>query len=166
MLINTIATTSHKQTQKETMACSFSPYCLGMCEWTDCPGYSSGLQLETDTFRPLPQLEQLRPSPSKDQPRFPTASNESSRFKLASEQQLSELAKGLIPENTKGSTKAVCPFTHAKTVRRETTSHRFFLSLFVTCRCYSIYEHAQRWTNQVGHITVIARVARDLWLRP
>ena len=128
--------------------------------------YVTGLQLETDISRPLPQLEQLRPSSSKDQPRFPTASNESSRFKLASEQQLSELAKGLIPENTKGSTKAVCPFTHAKTVRRETTSHRFFLSLFVTCRCYSIYEHAQRWTNQVGHITVIARVARDLWLRP
>ena len=139
MLINTIATTSHKQTKKETMACSFSPYCLGMCEWT---GYSSGLQLETDTSRPLPQLEQLRPSSSKDQPRFPT---ESSCFKLASEQQLSELAKGLIPENTKGSTKAVCPFTHAKTVRRETVSHRFFLSLFVTCRCYSIYEHAQRY---------------------
>ena len=145
MLINTIATTSHKQTKKETMACSFSPYCLGMCEWTDCPGYSSGLQLKTDTSRPLPQLEQLRPSSSKDQPRFPTASNESSRFKLASEQQLSELAKGLIPENTKGSTKTVCPFTHAKTVRRETASHRFFLSLFVTCRCYSIYEHAQRY---------------------
>ena len=116
--------------------------------------------------RYFPPTSAIRAAPPKLQPRFPTASNESSRFKLASEQQLSELAKGLIPENTKGSTKAVCPFTHAKTVRRETTSHRFFLSLFVTCRCYSIYEHAQRWTNQVGHITVIAQVARDLWLRP
>ena len=32
------------------------------------------------------------------------ASNESSRFQFSSEEQLSELAKGLIPENTKGST--------------------------------------------------------------
>ena len=26
-------------------------------------------------------------------------------------------------------------------------------------------EVRDRWTNQVGHITVIARVARDLWQR-
>ena len=108
MLKNNIATITNKPTQKETrmMACSFSPYCLGMCEWTDCPGHSnaSGLQLEISPSHPLPQLEQLRPSASKDQPRLPMASNESSRFKFSSEEQLSELAKGLIPENTKGST--------------------------------------------------------------
>ena len=77
-----------------------------MCEWTDCPGHSnaSGLQLEISPSHPLPQLEQLRPSSSKDQPHLPMASNESSRFKFSSEEQLSELAKGLIPENTKGST--------------------------------------------------------------
>ena len=86
------------------MACSFSHYCLDMCEWTDCPGYSSRLQLETDTSRPLPQLEQFHPSSSKDQLRLPIASNKSSHFKISTEQQLSELAKGLIPENTKGST--------------------------------------------------------------
>ena len=33
------------------------------------------------------------------------ASNESSRFQFSSEEQLSELAKGWIPENAKGSTK-------------------------------------------------------------
>jgi hypothetical protein len=87
--------------KEEATACSFNPYCLGMCEWTDYPGYLSGLQLDADTSRPLPQPEEPRP---KDQPLLLTTSNESSRFKFASEQQLSELAKGLIPENTKGST--------------------------------------------------------------
>ena len=88
------------------MACSFSPNCLSMCEWTDCPGHSnaSGLQLERSPSHSLPQLEQLHPSSSKDQPRPPMASNESARFQFSSEEQLSELAKGLIPENTKGST--------------------------------------------------------------
>ena len=87
------------------MACSFSPYCLGMCEWTDCPGHrnASGLQLEITPSHPLPQLEQLCPSSSKDQPHHPMASNESSCFQFSSEEQLSELVKGLIPENTKGN---------------------------------------------------------------
>ena len=77
-----------------------------MCEWTDCPGHSnaSRLQLEISPSHPLPQLEQLRPSSSKDQPHLPMASNKSSRFEFSSEEQLSELAKGLIPENTKGGT--------------------------------------------------------------
>ena len=70
-----------------------------------CPGHSnaSGLQLKISPSHSFSQLKQLCPSSSKDQPRLPIASNESSRFQLSFEEQLSELAKGLITGNTKGS---------------------------------------------------------------
>ena len=41
----------------ETAACSYDPYCLGLCEWADCPG---ALQLE-DTPRPTYPLVSAPP---------------------------------------------------------------------------------------------------------
>ena len=64
--------------------------------------------------------------------------------------------------------------THTYQDSKEKNCKPSFAFLFesvcsVYSRCHSIFEHAQRlrdtcrWTNQVSHITVIARVARDLW---
>ena len=53
MLPSTIATTllTSKQTEsnESTMACSSSPLCLGMCEWTDCPGASGNGECSSHT---------------------------------------------------------------------------------------------------------------------
>ena len=45
-------------------ACSFSPYCLGMCEWTGCPGASAAATSSTFTNMELhPQMEAFQPLP-------------------------------------------------------------------------------------------------------
>ena len=64
-----------------------------MCEWTGCEG-AQGVNVE-----PRPQLLQ-------SEPLLPaTSASENQRFDFASDQQLSELSKGLIPANTSKSTK-------------------------------------------------------------
>ena len=88
-------------------ACSYDPYCLGVCEWTDCPG---ARQLE-DTPRPTYPLVSAPPPHSP--PAIASSSShfslsvqpESTRFKFATEDELSTFAKGLVPENTTRSTK-------------------------------------------------------------
>ena len=87
----------------DAQACPYDPYCLGLCEWTDCPG---ALQLD-NTPRPTNLLVSAPPSQSP-----PVASHsslsvqpESTRFKFATEEELSTFAKGLVPENTTRSTK-------------------------------------------------------------
>jgi len=69
--------------------CSYSLFCLGMCEWTDCSG-ELRLQMEA---RLLPSNE-LHPSLSSKTEPLPAQS-----FSFASDKQLSDLAKGLIPAN-------------------------------------------------------------------
>ena len=91
----------------EMAACSYDPYCLGLCEWTDCPG---ALQLE-DTPRPTYALVSAPPPHSP--PATASSSShsslsvqpESTWFKFATEEDLSTFAKGLVPENTTRSTK-------------------------------------------------------------
>ena len=104
--------------EKEELAavCPYSNHCIGMYEFTGCPGAytNSVLQLET-TLKP-------HPIPTYEQPHLSTATNEQplpststgspgpsqdglSRFKFATEQELSELAKGLAPYNTDECTK-------------------------------------------------------------
>ena len=93
----------------EMAACSYDPYCLGLCEWTDCPG---ALQLE-DTPRPTYPLVSAPPPHSP--PATASSSShsslsvqpESTRFKFATKEDLSTFAKGLVPENTTRSTKSV-----------------------------------------------------------
>ena len=84
----------------EMAACSYDPYCLHLCQWTDCPGV---LQLE-DTPRPTYPL--VSASPPHSLPA--TASSishsslsiqpESTRLKFATEEELSTFAKGLVLE--------------------------------------------------------------------
>ena len=76
----------------ESQACSKSPFCIGMCEWTGCDG-AHGVNVEL-----RPQLVQSEPLPTT------SASEKKPRFDFASDQQLSELSKGLIPANTSKST--------------------------------------------------------------
>ena len=79
----------------------------GLCEWTDCPG---ALQLE-DTPRLTYPLVSAPPPHSP--PAIASSSShsslsvqpESTRFKVATEEELSTFAKGLVPENTTRSTK-------------------------------------------------------------
>ena len=88
------------------MACPYSNSCIGMCEWTDCPG-----ALQFDTIGPHPTSEkQPHLLCANEQPRPSTSAEPSEplpqpRFQFASEQKLTELAKGLVPENTSKSTK-------------------------------------------------------------
>ena len=73
--------------------CSYSPSCLGMCDWTGCPGVNSELLPPEDRIEPLPSVS------SSKQPLLPQ------RFDFASDEKLAELAKGHIPVNTSKSTK-------------------------------------------------------------
>ena len=84
--------------------CPFSSSCLGMCSWTDCPGGVDRVNSETG---PHPETElQLLPSASCSNSSkievHPSPSQ--GRFEFASENQLQELAKGHIPQNTSYST--------------------------------------------------------------
>ena len=76
----------------ESQACSKSPFCLGMCEWTGCEG-AQGVNVEPR--HQLLQSEPLLPA---------TSASENQRFDFTSDQQVSELSKGLIPTNTSKST--------------------------------------------------------------
>ena len=88
-------------------ACSYDPYCLGLCEWTDCPG---ALQLE---YTPRPTYPLVSAPPPHSPPATASSSShsslsvqpESTQFKFATEEDLSTFAKGLVPENTTRSTK-------------------------------------------------------------
>ena len=90
----------------ESQACSYNPFCLGMCEWTDCPG---ALQLDATPRPTCPRIS----APPSNSPAVTASSSlsshsslsESKRFKFATEEELSTFAKGLVPENTTRSTK-------------------------------------------------------------
>ena len=86
-----------------------------MCEFTGCPG---ALQLES--AKPHPATERPHLATSTGRPRLLTGTephpsvtagqpsksvSTTERFKFASEQELTELAKGLVPENTSKSSK-------------------------------------------------------------
>ena len=76
------------------MACSYSPSCLGMCEWTGCPGAAGN-----STPAVISAQNELASCSSGTTP-----TNE--RFsEFISDQELSELGRGLIPANTTKSTK-------------------------------------------------------------
>ena len=95
-------------------ACSFSPYCLGMCEWTGCPGASAAatsstftnmeLHPQTEAFQPLPVPRPV-PSNSVTASCLMLTATPPKRFCFATEDQLGELAKGYIPPNTNRQTK-------------------------------------------------------------
>ena len=80
-------------------ACPLDQFCLGMCSWTGCPGNAdvvvSGPHLPDDTGS-VP----LQPHPSSASANLPHSSSASGRFKLVSDQELSKLADGLVPQNT------------------------------------------------------------------
>ena len=99
-----------------SQACSYDPLCLGMCDWTDCPGAGLGganaelpHPLQTASSKACP-----RPCPFTEQQQQPstTASTSSAqplppseRFQFADEKSLLELAKGCTPADTSRSTK-------------------------------------------------------------
>ena len=76
------------------MACSCDPYCLGVCEWIDCPR-----ALHNSPRPAVPPISTTSTSPT------PSVQTASKRFKFAEEEELSQFAKGLVPDNTNKSTK-------------------------------------------------------------
>ena len=81
------------------MACPYSEYCIGMCEFTECPG---ALQLEsakphlptsTGTRVRVENGPASSPSVTAGQPSRSVSTTE--RFEYASEQELTELVKDL-----------------------------------------------------------------------
>ena len=84
------------------MACSFSPFCLGMCEWTDCPGQNSALGESSSSSSAEAASSLSAP------PRFTEFINDD------------ELSKGLIPKNTAKNTKwALNSFEEWKNARNK-----------------------------------------------
>ena len=84
------------------MACSHN--CIGMCEWTGCSG---ALHLDAPTPRPTdvtaaPPLSTGASSSKQKQPHL--LSEEVKRFDFASDEDLSELTKGLVPHSAAKST--------------------------------------------------------------
>ena len=82
----------------ESSVCAYSddPFCLGMCDWTDCATMA----------KPRPSTEPLPSSSCSES--LPLSANEPlpcQRFSFASEEQLADLAKGIVPLNTTKSTK-------------------------------------------------------------
>ena len=93
----------------ESQAFPFDPFCLGMCSWTCCPGNADvetpEPHLPTSTSKPhlsTPSESQpLLPHPSSvSLPLQPHPSSASGRFKRVTDQELSKLAEGLVPQNT------------------------------------------------------------------
>ena len=79
------------------MACSYDPYCLWMFEWTDCPHVLLNL--------PCPADPPISTTPNHSTSPTSSIQPDSKCFKFAKEEELSEIAKGLVPENTNNSTK-------------------------------------------------------------
>ena len=100
------------QKQNVDQACPYNPSCLGMCEWTDCPGAKVNASLRlpsTSKFEPHPTASKFEPHPTAStfEP-HPTASKSataSKRFEFADEETLEKFSKGLTPANTGWSTK-------------------------------------------------------------
>ena len=91
-------------------ACSFSPFCLGMCDWTDCPG--SRERLEISTHNVIDSSNGMATPPTSTNELNAHASGASAiantrapptieRFReFIDDGELVELGKGLIPANT------------------------------------------------------------------
>ena len=90
---------------------SVSPFCLGMCEWTDCASKQTMAKLHPPT-EPLPSNSSCSneplPSAGSNEPHPSASANEllpCQRFTFVSDEQLADLAKGIVPLNTTKSTK-------------------------------------------------------------
>ena len=91
--------------------CSSSPFCLGMCEWTDCPGAKDSGECSTQS---VPEMSSSMATPT-DSPikvnahaststsRAPPTSKHFTEF--IGEGELVKLGKGLTPANTTRCTK-------------------------------------------------------------
>ena len=70
--------------------CSFSRFCIGMCEWTDCTKRDQAMKLHPSS-QPHPSKNQLLPSNLKLEP----ICSSSGHFEFASKKQLAEFSKTL-----------------------------------------------------------------------
>ena len=113
-------------------ACPFGKFCLGMCDWTDCPGgrlaSTSSTDLWTDhqatpdrghtpeRLEPQPQREPLAPLPTNANHASPsicadlrtssTLEPSHERFStFVNDDELAVLSKGIVPVNTDKNTK-------------------------------------------------------------
>ena len=102
------------------MACPFSAFCLGMCEWTDCPGFKA------KTTPPNETLPTNTPPTTDTMAAAPLSSSSlpngtSKRFStFVDDEQLAVLSKGVVPANTDKSTKwALANFEAWRRARNE-----------------------------------------------
>ena len=82
------------------MACPFYKFCLGMCEWTDCPGLSMETTPATDKTQPISASH--CPSSSRTRTSSTLPSERFSAF--VSDDELAVLSKGVVLANTDKST--------------------------------------------------------------
>ena len=91
-------------------ACPFDRTCLGMCEWTGCPGqYFNGQEADSASASEQaveppppkrPHLNELLQVSNQPLP-LPAAT---SRFGFSNEKELEQLAQGLVPKATSNNT--------------------------------------------------------------
>ena len=85
--------------ESESICSGNNPFCLGMCEWTDC---STPEELQLRLLTSLSSYPEIASSTSY-QPLLPSESTD--RFQFQSVTELLELSKGYTPANTSKATK-------------------------------------------------------------
>ena len=88
-------------------ACSYNPFCLGMCEWTDCPGALSRTGASETMATPHPD-DTPNPAPPASARAEPATTSDGQPERFASfvdDEKLALLSKGMTPANTDKSTK-------------------------------------------------------------
>lgn len=98
------------------MACPFDKFCLGMCDWTDCPGLAM-MENTPTVAQPQPSCSSHTSNPSstlhheRQRERFTTFVNDD---------ELAVLSKGVVPASTDKSTRwALANFSAWKKARNE-----------------------------------------------
>ena len=103
------------------MACPISNSCLGMCEWTGCPGTRAVESIATSSSTASNYAtEPTRPSPSHTPIPAPAGSSSTCFATFVNDEQLAVLSKGVTPVNTDKNTRwAVSNFEAWKEARNQ-----------------------------------------------
>ena len=92
-------------------ACSYDPCCLGMCEWTDCPGALTRASLpgvlttphpsNMPSFNPVLPIPASMSSTAATSPTAQASAHSSERFtSFIDDKMLDTMSKGMTPANT------------------------------------------------------------------
>ncbi len=128
------------------MACPVSSSCLGMCEWTGCPGATT-LTLATSTSRTSNSSHMTESTHPVATSHTPSPSSSTRFAAFVTDEQLTALSKGVTPANIDKSTRwALANFEAWKQARNKKQTTQFqrtcsapVTQLLSTCKCPDLY---------------------------